>query len=258
MAALDMLDNWGMGDRVVGMPKGSKIDYLMKYNDNADIANLGTLKEVDMEALMGTEPDIIFIGGRLSAQYDALSKVAPVVYLPFDQKGSYMDAFKKNVQTIAQIFGTADKAAEQLSGFDARINALKAKANGQTALVGMVTSANFNTLSSGTHTGLIVNDIGFKNLAPEVEATHGDSASFELLVQLNPEYIFVIDRDSAIAAEGADTAEKVMDNELVAKTQAAKDNHIVYLTPSVWYLATGGISATDTMLKDLEKGLGVN
>ena len=63
MAVLDMLDNWGLGDRVVGMPKSSFVDYLSSYNDNPGIANLGTLKEVDLEALMSCEPDLIFIGG---------------------------------------------------------------------------------------------------------------------------------------------------------------------------------------------------
>ena len=61
MAVLDMLDAWGVGDKVVGMPKGSKIDYLMDYNNNKEISNLGTLKEVDMEALMACEPDIILL-----------------------------------------------------------------------------------------------------------------------------------------------------------------------------------------------------
>ena len=77
MAVLDMMDNWGLGSQIVGMPKSSKIDYLMEYNNNDAIVNLGTLKEVDMEALMASEPDVIFIGGRLSAQYDELSKIAP-------------------------------------------------------------------------------------------------------------------------------------------------------------------------------------
>ena len=31
---------------------------------------------------MACEPDIIFIGGRLSGSYDTLSEIAPVVYLP--------------------------------------------------------------------------------------------------------------------------------------------------------------------------------
>ena len=63
-----MLDSWGLGDRVVGMPKASSVDYLSSYNDNEEIANLGTLKEVDLEALMSCEPDLIFIGGRPSCQ----------------------------------------------------------------------------------------------------------------------------------------------------------------------------------------------
>ena len=37
-----------------------------------------------MEAVMECEPDIIFIGGRLSASYDALNEIAPVVYLATD------------------------------------------------------------------------------------------------------------------------------------------------------------------------------
>ena len=59
MAVLDMLDNWGLGDRVVGMPKASVVDYLKAYNEKESIANLGTLKEVDLEALMASEPDLI-------------------------------------------------------------------------------------------------------------------------------------------------------------------------------------------------------
>jgi iron complex transport system substrate-binding protein len=41
----------------------------------------------------------------------------------------------------------------------------------------------------------------------------------------------------------------------VKQTDAYKNGHIVYLTPDVWYLAEGGITATDTMLKDLESGI---
>lgn len=80
LAALDIIDNLGMGDRVVGMADTS-IDYLSDYAENSELTNLGTIKEADMEAVMECEPDVIFIGGRLSASYDALSEIAPVIYL---------------------------------------------------------------------------------------------------------------------------------------------------------------------------------
>lgn len=255
MAVLDMLDNWGLGNRVVGMSKSSKIDYLLAYNDNADIADLGTLKEVDMEALMVSEPDIIFIGGRLSAQYDALSKIAPVVYTAVDNSKGLIQSVKDNAQMIASIFGKEALALEQTEAFDARIDVLKKAAAGKSAIIGMVTSSNFNTLGNGSRCSLIGNEIGFTNLADDVDTTHGNESSFELLVDKNPDYIFVLDRDSAINAEGAKLAQEVMNNELVQQTAAYQNDHIVYLTPTVWYLAEGGISALDTMLKDLEAGL---
>lgn len=255
MATLDILDNLGLGDRVVGMPKSSEIDYLMDYNNNEAIVNLGTVKEVDMEALMSCEPDIIFIGGRLSSQYDALSEIAPVVYMATDYELGLVQSVKNNAENVAKIFGAEDVVSEKVNAFDARIAALKAAAQGKTAVVGMVTSSNFNTLGNESRCSIIGNEIGFENLANNVDSTHGNESSFELLVSLNPDYIFVLDRDSAINAEGAKLAQEVMDNELVAKTKAAQDGNIVYLTPTVWYLAEGGITAMDVMLSDLEAGI---
>ena len=70
MASLDILDTLGVGDRVVGTASTS-LEYLQDYI-NDDIANLGTIKEADLEAVMACEPDVIFIGGRLASSYDAL------------------------------------------------------------------------------------------------------------------------------------------------------------------------------------------
>lgn len=129
-----MLDSWGLGNRVVGMPKSSTVDYLKAYNENKAIVNLGTLKEVDMEALMASEPDVIFIGGRLSAQYDALSEIAPVVYLSTDAELGIVESVKQNAMTIASLFNMEDKAKEQLAGFDSRIETLRQAAKGKTAV----------------------------------------------------------------------------------------------------------------------------
>ena len=44
MAALDILDNLDLGDRVVGSASTS-LDYLQSYMENEEIVNLGTIKE---------------------------------------------------------------------------------------------------------------------------------------------------------------------------------------------------------------------
>ncbi|MDR2657622.1 MAG: ABC transporter substrate-binding protein [Oscillospiraceae bacterium] len=257
LAALDMLDAFGLGDRVVGVSKGSSIDYLQKYVTDDAIINLGTIKEADLEAVMSCEPDLIFIGGRLSAQYDALSEIAPVVYLSTDTTIGLVASVRKNAEAIASIFGVTELVADQLAGFDARIDALAGLAKGKTALVGICTSGSFNVLGNDGRCSIIGVEVGFENLAAvDVTSTHGNESSFELIVSLAPDYIFVMDRDAAINAEGAKLAREIMENELVIQTDAYKNDHIVYLaTPAVWYTAEGGITALDVMLSDLEGAL---
>ncbi len=58
MASLDILDALGVGDRVVGSANTS-LDYLQSYVTNAEVTNLGTIKEADMEAVIACEPDVI-------------------------------------------------------------------------------------------------------------------------------------------------------------------------------------------------------
>lgn len=253
LAALDIIDNIGMGDRVVGSADTS-IDYLSAYADNKDIANIGTIKEADLEAVMACEPDIIFIGGRLAASYDALSEIAPVVYLATDIEIGVVESVSKNAVTIASIFGQEAQIAEKTADFSARIAALQKISEGKTALVGMTTSGSFNLLGNDGRCSIIGKEIGFDNLtASAATSSHGNESSFETIVSQNPDYIFVMDRDAAIGTSGAALSREIMENELVKTTQAYQNGTIIYLeNPNVWYTAEGGITALDIMLKDLE------
>ena len=143
LAALDILDGLGLGDRVVGSATNT-MDYLQDYVNNEDIVNLGNIKEADMEAVMSCEPDVIFIGGRLSKSYDALAEIAPVVYLSTDMEIGVVESVRKNANTIASMFGMEAQVEEQMAGFDERIEKLAAFAEGKTAIVGMCTSGSFN------------------------------------------------------------------------------------------------------------------
>ena len=256
LACVDGIDEFGVSERGVGVASTSS-GYLEKYSNDASIKNLGTIKEADLEAVMECEPDIIFIGGRLSKSYDALSEIAPVVYLATDTNEGLVNSVSKNAKTIASIFGMEDKVDSLMSDFGARIDAIKKISSGKTALVGMTTSGSFNLLGNDGRCSLIGVEAGFNNLtAVGSTSTHGNESSFETVVQQNPDYIFVMDRDSAISTAGAKTAKEIVENELVKTTDAYKNNHIIYLEHSnVWYTAEGGIQALDIMLKDLEKGL---
>ncbi len=256
MAALDILMSLGLGDRVVGSASTS-LSYLQDVVSREGVANLGTIKEADLEAVMACEPDVIFIGGRLSGSYDALSEIAPVVYLSTDSEIGVVESVRRNATTIASMFGLEAQVEDLMAGFDERIAALNAFAEGKTAIVGLVTSGSFNVLGSDGRCSIISVEIGFENLGDgDVTATHGNESSFELIVELDPDYMFVLDRDAAIATEGAQLAQEIVENELVMGTDVYANGNIVYLAnPAVWYTAEGGITALDIMLSDLESEL---
>ena len=258
MACLDILDTLDLGDRVVGSAQTS-IDYLQDYVTDENIANLGTIKEADLEAVMGCEPDVIFIGGRLSSSYDALSEIAPVVYLATDSEIGLVESVRQNAVTIATMFGLEDEVDSLMADFDSRIDTLAQFAEGKTAIVGMVTSGSLNVLGNDGRCSIIGNEIGFENIGVDADvdtATHGNEASFEFVVDKDPDYLFIMDRDAAIQTEGAQLAQEIVENSLVTGTRAYQDGHIVYLAhPAVWYTAEGGIAALDTMLSDLEDAL---
>lgn len=258
MACLDIIDSLGVGDRVVGSA-GTSLDYLQDYVTDENIENLGTIKEADMEAVMACEPDVIFIGGRLSSSYDALSEIAPVVYLSTDTEIGVVESVRKNASTIAAMFGLEDQVDELMVDFDERIETLAAFAEGKTAIVGMCTSGSFNVLGNDGRCSMIGREIGFENVGVDANvdtSTHGNEASFEYVVEKNPDYIFVMDRDAAIGTDGAQLAQDIMENELVQGTDAYKNGQLVYLEhPAVWYTAEGGVQALDLMLQDLETTL---
>ena len=102
-------------------------------------------------------------------------------------------------------------------------------------------------------------EISFENIGVDADidtSAHGNEASFEFVLDKNPDYIFTMDRDAAIGTNGAQLAAEVLDNELINQTDASKNGNVVVLEhPNVWYTAEGGITALGIMLSDLENAL---
>lgn len=269
LANLDILDNLGLGDRIVGAPTIT-LPYIQSYNEALPI--VGSVKTPDLEAVMACEPDLILMGGRMAEYYDELNEIAVTLRLTTTSDDGLVEAIRANAKTIGAIFGEGEQVDALLAQYDARIAALAAAAEGKTCVLGMSTSGSFNLLGNDGRCSLIVNEVGFDNIGAESATTgsrggsesteggstptHGNEVSFEALVSLNSDYIFVMDRDSAIGTSGAQLASEIMENELVMKTDAYQNGNMVILAnPGIWYLAEGGITSLGIMLEDLESAL---
>ena len=265
MPALDIIDALGVGDRIVGSAKVT-IEYLTQYNpddSNGAIANLGSVKTADLEQVAICEPDIIFIGGRLSSMYADLEAIAPVVYLAVDYEKGVVESTKYNAQTIASIFGKEAEVDAMFTDFQPRIDALNAVLSGHDILLAMYNNNAMSLMATESQLNILAAELGGNNLGDTVgeidKATHGEDASWETIINLNPEYIFVLDRSTATGAadEGVLGAREVIENDLIKELAVYKNGKIVYFIDhaNVWYTSTGGVQALDTMLADLEGAL---
>lgn len=265
MPALDIVDALGMGERIVGSAKVT-IEYLTDYNpddSNGSILNLGTVKTADLEKVAACEPDLIFIGGRLSSVYADLEVIAPVVYLAVDYEKGVVESTRQNAQTIASLFGKEAEVDALFSGFQPRIDALNQVLQGKNVLLGMYNSNALGLMDTQSQLNIIAKELGANNLGETVgeveKAAHGEEASWETIITLNPEYLFILDRSTATGAaeEGILGAREVIENDLIKELDVYQDGKIVYFIDhaNVWYTSTGGIQALDTMLADLEGAL---
>ena len=252
LASLDNLD--ALGVPVAGAPVGVTMpEYLRQY-----AADIGTVFEPDMEAVAAMAPDLIVVGGRSAPKYADLSRIAPTIDLTLPREG-YIAAIRANVTALGRIFEREEQAHEQLSALDADITALNAQAaEAGRVLVVLTTGGRMSTHGPGSRFGVMFEEFGF---APAVTGTdtgtHGQSISQEFILETNPDWLFVVDRDAAIGRDGQ-AAQQFLDNELVRNTTAWEHGQVVYLDPLAWYLVGGGVQALRGGIEQLSQALADN
>lgn len=247
-AALDILGQLGV--EPIGVVKASLPGYLSHYKDDK-YTDVGTLFEPNFEKIYELQPDVIFVSARQAEVYPELARIAPTVFLSIDTN-DYWGSFSYNVTLIAEIFEKEDEVAEILQALAddfAKVNKL-AKESGLRTLILMANDGALSVYGPGSRFGVVHNEFGFIPADTGIEsANHGQTVSFEYLLQINPDVILVIDRAATVG--GSVTAEQVLDNVLVKATNAARNNRIYYMNSQVWYTASGGLQGTEIMVQDV-------
>lgn len=251
LGTLDNLDRLGV--KVTGVPSGIAFpEYLKKYQSD-DYVKIGTLFEPDYEAVNAAEPDLIIVAGRSAAKYAELAKIAPTIDLTTDAKNFIGDT-EANVEKLGQIFGKTTEAKAEAEKLDAALVALKEKAAQKgTGLLILTSGGKISAYGPGSRFGVLHDSFGVKPVAADLSiGNHGQPVSSEFILETNPDWLFVIDRDAAIGREG-NSAKQVLDNELVRRTNAWKQDQIVYLNAQNWYLIGGGLGALHSTIDQLSQ-----
>jgi iron complex transport system substrate-binding protein len=252
LSALDTLD--ALGAPVSSVPKVALPAYLSKYSQ-ASKETIGTLFEPDYEAVNAAAPDLIIIGERSRAAYRDLAKIAATIDLSLDQK-DYLASAIRNIRLLARIFGKEAEAEARIARLEKSVAELRqAGLRAGKGLIVLTTGGKMSAYGPGSRFGLIHDALGIR---PAVEglavSTHGQAITAEFILKADPDWLFVLDRDTVVGQAGG-SVQRVLDNGLVAQTTAWKNGQVVYLDPATWYLIGGGLIALQAGIDEIGKAL---
>lgn len=246
-----------LGGSIAGVPELAGGQELSKTATET----VGSMFEPDYEAVAALDPDLIIVAGRSAAVYPELAKIAPTIDISFGN--DMMASFDGNSVALATIIGKEAEVQAPLDEAHARVDVLKsAAADSGTGMLVMVSAGSLTALAPNNAQGgrgaLIYNVLGIQPPVEDLEtATHGEPISFEFLLEHNPDWLFIIDRDRAVGEDGQ-PAEQVLDNDIIHQTAAWTEDQIVYLNPFDWYIITGAsIPSMDRMLVEMETAFGI-
>lgn len=252
VSAIDTMHALGVDP--VGVPDNLYFPWLDALEESA--TPVGTLFEPDFEAVAALEPDLIIIGGRSSAQYDALSAIAPTIDMTI-AADSLVAGARDRVEAYGRLFGKEDAAAELAAGLDKAVADAKAAVAGKgTGLVLLTNGTKMSAFGPGSRFGWVHTELGLPAaVTTTYEGSHGEGVSFEFVQKANPDWIVVIDRAAAVGQDGA-SARETLDNPLVHETTAWKGDHLVFLDPASMYIATGGVRSLTGLLGQITEAFG--
>lgn len=242
-----------LGVTANGIPSSNPPEVLKQYRDG-DFIRAGSLFEPDLEVLKNTQPDLIILGRRAQGKYEAVTAFGTTIDLTPDPN-DLLGSVERNTLLLGEIFSKQENASELVAQLKSSVAELRSLTEGQgTGLLILTTGGRMAAFGEGTRFGLIHDVFGVEQAVSDLKVgRHGQSVSFEFLLEANPDWLFVMDRDAAIGREGTAAAE-LMDNELVAATNAGSKEQIVYLDPASWYLLdNSGIGVMQNSADELIK-----
>ena len=224
-----------LGYDVIGTANSDGYDYtkfpsyLEDVLGHAQILGYSMLAEMDVEAIIALEPDLIVISTVQEKMYDQLSKIAPVIMVEMKQ----MD-WKEDFMHVATIFGEEEKATKWIDTYLAKAKEVGASIREtygeESSYLSFLASGGSLFIFDGAGLGTIFyDDMGLAKPEgmPQQENVSLPVVTFEGLAEINADYIFAIATDEDLAAL---TASSIWNG-----TEAVKNGNVVTLPASPYF-----------------------
>lgn len=250
LASLDTMQALNLP--VTALAKANFPSYMQAYAD-ARYLPAGTLFEPDYDALSQIRPDLIVVAGRSASKYDILSKIAPTVDLSVNNQQLLAD-MQRNVMALASLWGKQTQGEQLMQRVRSEVESTRALAQQQApGLLVLAISTMINAQPPGARFGLLHDVLGVKPAIPaDASKPRGVPMKMEDISQLNPAWLYVIDRNAGTGSTtGRDgkpvvASTELFNNEAIRNSAAGQQGRVVFLDPQVWYLL--GVAGPQAML----------
>lgn len=233
----ETLHDWGI--ELVAAPL-TLIPDTIGYSSDTSIVDLGNHREPDLEAVVAVEPDLIINGQRFAQYQEDFVSLAPnaTIILLDPRDGEPLDGeLIRQTEVLGEIFGKQAEAAQLVADLEAAIERVKAAYDGEQTVMAVNTSGgNIGYIAPGVGRTLgPVFELFGMSPALSVEGTddhQGDDISVEAIADSNPDWILVMDRDAAVAADDAayTPAKDLLENsEALQGVTAVQQGNVVYM-----------------------------
>lgn len=231
-------------------------DYLAAHHPETDLAIVGVVREINLEAVLAQRPDLILAPPQLAdEQYALLSRIAPTIVPPSQPLGP--DNWRDESRLYAQALGREAQLEAAIAEVESRAHGLaealaEAEVSGEASLVRwmpqgpLVMSERLFATGLLKEVGLEVSDGGLVN----DRGVHSDPLSLENLGRVDSDWLFL----ATLNAEGQEALDAARTSPAFARLEAVTNDRVVPVDGQLWSSATGALAA-QAVLDDIEAAL---
>ncbi|HCN44995.1 MAG TPA: ferric anguibactin-binding protein, partial [Pseudomonas sp.] len=254
---VDFLDQLGVA--VAGMPKDFVPHFLARYKDDAQVADIGSIVQPNLERVHAAHPDLILITSLQANQYAELSEMAPTLHFDVDYRDSeagHIEVIKQHLLSLGEVFGKQALAAQKATELQAQVDQARTVTHErpERALVVLHNNGAFSAFGVHSRYGFVFTDLGVKPATDTLDTgLHGQPISSEFIQQANPDILYVVDR-TAVMEQRPTLTKETLGNPLLRQTKAWKNDRVVFVDPEAWYVTAASPTSVALIVDDVLKG----
>lgn len=241
-----------LGITPIGMVEAIAGEGFPSYLEGTDaIANVGTIAQPNLEAIIALEPDLILSNNRRHEDiYEQLSAIAPTVFAE-----SVGVVWKENFDLFAEALGRTAQAERVKQAYQERIEAFQ-KAIGDARQETEVSVVRFlpgetRIYQKASFIGTVLEDVGLPRPASQdVDEFAIKDASEEIIPEIGGDVIFV----TVYGPEGETPEQAFLSHPLWQQLEAVKAGRVYEVSDDLWMLGIG-YTAADGIIDDLTRYL---